>query len=303
MLEFAKVLPAIRARVSSDMAKRGLPREKVVATVVNLLETTLIRVGNKDYAKDNGSYGLTTLRSRHVAVASSELRFNFKGKSGKTWRLQVKDRRVARVVKACQELPGQHLFQYIDADSESRAVTSSDVNDYLREITGTDITAKTSVPGQELCWRRWHSRNLRASTPRCAKMNVKRAIEQVAARLGNTPTICRKCYVHPEVPNSYLDGQLLENIKSEVETVLRDKIAGLKPEEAAVLGLMRKRLGLEIDERTRADLEVVPAAAHSTPALVLTHVSPDGDQGFPGDLSVQATYRLDGDREWLKKRN
>jgi DNA topoisomerase-1 len=142
MLEFAKVLPAIRARVSSDMAKRGLPREKVVATVVNLLETTLIRVGNKDYAKDNGSYGLTTLRSRHVAVASSELRFNFKGKSGKTWRLQVKDRRVARVVKACQELPGQHLFQYIDADSESRAVTSSDVNDYLREITGTDITAK-----------------------------------------------------------------------------------------------------------------------------------------------------------------
>jgi DNA topoisomerase I len=118
----------------------------VLATVVNLLETTLIRVGNKDYAKDNGSYGLTTLRSRHVAVASSELRFNFKGKSGKTWRLQVKDRRVARVVKACQELPGQHLFQYIDRDSESQAVTSSDVNDYFAR---SPAPQKTSVPGQD----------------------------------------------------------------------------------------------------------------------------------------------------------
>jgi DNA topoisomerase I len=246
LLEFAKTLPAIRARVNSDMAKRGLPREKILATVINLLETTLIRVGDEDYA-------LTTLRSRHVAVASSELRFNFKGKSGKTWRLQVKDRRVARVVKACQELPGQHLFQYIDADSESRAVTSSDVNDYLREITGMDITAKD--------FRTWAGTVLAAmalsefesfDSQARAKKNVKRAIEQVAARLGNTPTICRKCYVHPEVLNSYLDGQLLENIKSEVETELRDELAGLQPEEAAVLGLMRKRLNLEIHERMKA---------------------------------------------------
>jgi len=253
LLEFAKTLPAIRARVNSDMAKRGLPREKVLATVINLLETTLIRVGNEDYAKDNGSYGLTTLRSRHVAVASSELRFNFKGKSGKIWRLQVKDRRVARVVKACQELPGQHLFQYIDADSESRAVTSSDVNDYLREITGMDITAKD--------FRTWSGTVLAAmalsefesfDSQAHAKKNVKIAIERVAARLGNTPTICRKCYVHPEVLNSYLDGQLLENIKSEVETELRDELAGLQPEEAAVLGLMRKRLNLEIYERMKA---------------------------------------------------
>lgn len=163
------------------MAKRGLPREKVLATVINLLETTLIRVGNKDYAKDNGS-GLTTLRSRHVAVASGELRFNFKGKSGKTWRLQVKDRRIARVVRACQELPGQHLFQYIGADSESRAVTSSDVNDYLREITGVDITAKD--------FRTWAGTVLAAmalsefesfDSHVRAKKNVQRAIEQVAA--------------------------------------------------------------------------------------------------------------------------
>jgi DNA topoisomerase-1 len=255
MLEFAKVLPAIRARVSSDMAKRGLPREKVLATVVNLLDTTLIRVGSEDYAKDNGSYGLTTLRSRHVAVGGGELRFNFKGKSGKTWRLQMKDRRIARVVKARQELPGQHLFQYIDADSESQVVTSSDVNDYLREITGTDITAKD--------FRTWAGTVLAAmalsefesfDSQARGKKNVKTAIERVAARLGNTPTICRKCYIHPEVLNSYLDGQLLENIKIEVETELREELAWLKPEEAAVLGLMRKRLGLEIDERARADV-------------------------------------------------
>jgi DNA topoisomerase I len=187
-------------------------------------------------------------------VTTGELRFNFKGKSGKTWRLQVKDRRVARVVKACQELPGQHLFQYIDADSESRAVTSSDVNDYLREISGTDITAKDfrTRAGTVLAAMALSEFKSLGSQVR-AKKNVKRAIEQVAARLGNTPTICR-CYVHPEVLNSYLDGQLLENIKSEVETELRDEIAGLKPEEAAVLGLMRKRLSLEIHERVGADV-------------------------------------------------
>jgi DNA topoisomerase I len=196
MLEFAKVLPAVRARVSSDMAKRGLPREKVLATVINLLETTLIRVGNKDYAKDNGSYGLTTLRSRH----SNELRFNFKGKSGKTWRLQVKDRRVARVVKACQELPGQHLFQYIDADSENRAVTSSDVNDYLRQITGMDITAKD--------FRTWAGTVLAAmalsefesfDSQVRAKKNVKSAIERsrpvlvIRRRSAENAMFIRKC--------------------------------------------------------------------------------------------------------------
>jgi DNA topoisomerase-1 len=142
MLEFAKALPAIREKIAEHMALRGLPREKVLATVVNLLETTLIRVGNDDYAKQNRSYGLTTLKNQHVAVNGSELRFQFKGKSGKVWRLKVKDRRIAKIVRACQDLPGQELFQYIDEDGERRDVTSSDVNAYLREITGRDVTAK-----------------------------------------------------------------------------------------------------------------------------------------------------------------
>jgi len=142
MMDFARALPAIRARLAQDMGLRGLPREKVLATVVHLLETTLIRVGNEDYAKSNKSYGLTTLRDPHVKVNGSELRFQFKAKSGKTWRLQVRDRRIARIVKACQELPGQELFQYLDEHGELRDVTSGDVNAYLREITGRDITAK-----------------------------------------------------------------------------------------------------------------------------------------------------------------
>ncbi|MCC2677056.1 MAG: topB, partial [Ramlibacter sp.] len=142
MLEFARALPELRSKVADHMALRGLPREKVLATVVHLLEATLIRVGNDDYARENRSYGLTTLRDRHVAVEGGQLRFEFKGKSGKTWRLQVQNRRVAKVVRACQELPGQRLFQYRDEQGELREVTSSDVNAYLREITGRDITAK-----------------------------------------------------------------------------------------------------------------------------------------------------------------
>src|SRR5687768_8281845 len=142
MLDFAQALPGIRARIQEDMGRRGLPREKVLATVVHLLETTLIRVGNSDYAKQNKSYGLTTLRDPHVKVNGSDLRFQFKGKSGKSWRLQVKDRRVAKIVKACQDLPGQHLFQYLNEEGEQQFVTSADVNAYLKEITGRDITAK-----------------------------------------------------------------------------------------------------------------------------------------------------------------
>ena len=142
MMEFARALPAVRKRVEQDMALRGLPREKVLATVVHLLETTLIRVGNDDYARSNGSYGLTTLRDPHVKVQGAELRFQFKGKSGKAWKLRIGNRRVAKIVRACQELPGQELFQYLDEDGEVRDVDSADVNAYLREITGSDITAK-----------------------------------------------------------------------------------------------------------------------------------------------------------------
>jgi DNA topoisomerase-1 len=247
VVEFARLLPTIRVKVSEHMSLRGLPREKVLATTVHLLETTLIRVGNDDYAKQNQSYGLTTLRDPHVKVNGSELRFQFKGKSGKTWRLRMKDRRVAKIVKACQELPGQELLQYIDENGVQQDVTSADVNAYLREITGTDITAKD--------FRTWAGTVLAALALRefetfdsqaKAKRNVRAAIERVAARLGNTPTICRKCYIHPEIVNCYLSGSLLLEIKEEVEAELRDQIAGLKPEEAAVMTLLQNRLSQDL---------------------------------------------------------
>lgn len=243
MLEFAQALPALRRRIADDMALRGLPREKVLATVVHLLETTLIRVGNEDYARENKSYGLTTLRTPHVKVEGAELRFQFKGKSGKTWRLRMKDRRVAKIIKACQELPGQDLFQYLDQDGEQRSVSSADVNAYLKEATGRDITAKD--------FRTWAGTVLAALALReferfdsqaIAKKNVRDAIEKVAARLGNTPTICRKCYVHPEILDAYAAGELLLEVKAQVEAELREDLASLKPEEAAVLSLLRARL-------------------------------------------------------------
>jgi DNA topoisomerase I len=246
MMAFAHALPALREAIDGHMALRGLPREKVLATVVHLLETTLIRIGNDDYVKQNRSYGLTTLRNQHVAVEGAQLRFQFKGKSGKSWRLQIRDRRVAKVVRACQELPGQRLFQYTDEEGELREVTSSDVNAYLREITGRDITAKD--------FRTWAGTVMaalalqeveKAETQAAAKKNVRDAIERVSARLGNTPAICRKCYVHPEVLQAYAEGELLLRIEEKVEGEL-DKGA-LRPEEAAVLTLLQGRLARTLE--------------------------------------------------------
>jgi len=253
VLEFGRILPRLRQRVAADMRRPGLPRRKVLATVVSLLEKTLIRIGNADYAKENKSYGLTTLRSRHVAVNGTELRFEFKGKSGKLWHLAVKDRRVARVVRACQDLPGQHLFQYLEADGSRQAVTSSDVNAYLREITGREITAKD--------FRTWAGTVLAAmalsefasfDSAAAAKRNLKAAIERVAKRLGNTVTICRKCYVHPAILDAYLDGELLVNWQKEAEGELRDELSSLGAEEAAVLAFLRRRLASETRRRKAA---------------------------------------------------
>ncbi len=255
IMAFARALPALRAKVAEHMALRGLPREKVLATVVHLLETTLIRVGNDDYARQNRSYGLTTLRNPHVKVAGSELRFQFKGKSGRTWRLQLKDRRVAKIVKACQELPGQDLFQYLDEDGRQRSVSSADVNAYLRDITGQDVTAKD--------FRTWAGTVLAAlalrecgvpGTQAAHKQNVKAAIAQVAARLGNTPTICRKCYVHPEILQSYAEGALLLEIRRERRQDLRADRAALGPEEAAVLALLEARLNRTLAGRLEDSL-------------------------------------------------
>ncbi|MEE2850922.1 MAG: DNA topoisomerase IB, partial [Pseudomonadota bacterium] len=209
MFVFAKALPGLRARVRKDMSLRGLPADKVLATIVYLLENTMIRVGNADYARQNKSHGLTTLRDRHVTFDGNEVRFRFKGKGGKEWDLGLRDRRVARIVKAAQDIPGQHLFQYLDEDGERHQVTSTDVNAYLRRISGRRITAKD--------FRTWTGTVLaalalaeyeRADSDAAAKRNVRDAIEAVAARLGNTPTICRKCYVHPQVIEAYLASDL-----------------------------------------------------------------------------------------------
>jgi DNA topoisomerase I len=243
LLAFAEALPTIRAKVSEHMAQRGLAREKVLATVVHLLETTLIRVGNDDYAKHNKSYGLTTLKNRHVAVEGSEIRFRFTGKSGKQWSLKLRDRRVAKIIRACQELPGQELLQYFDESGKLRAVTSSDVNAYLREISEQDVTAKD--------FRTWAGTVLAAlalseleifKTLTEAKRNLRAAIGQVATRLGNTPTICRKCYIHPEVLNTYLAGKLALAVNTEIEGEGIEEFGLLLPEEEALLAMLRTRL-------------------------------------------------------------
>ena len=255
MVAFAGALPGIRARVAADLRRPGLTRERVLATVVQLLEATLIRVGNDDYARQNDSFGLTTLRDRHVSVEGSELRFRFKGKGGRSWSVGVRDRRVARVVRALQDLPGQELFQYQEADGTVRSVTSADVNAYLREAAGgSDVTAKD--------FRTWAGTVLAALALReferfdsqaAAKRNVRTAIELVAARLGNTPTICRKCYVHPEVLGCYLDGELLLKVQAAASAELAGgNLAALRSEEAAVLALLVERLARQAAAETKS---------------------------------------------------
>ncbi len=234
---FAQSLPRIRKAVAAHMALPGLPREKIIATVIHLLEVTHIRIGNEDYARQNHSYGLTTLRNPHVDIAGNALRFHFKGKSGKTWRVKLTDRRVAKIVKACQELPGQHLFQYCDEQGHAHEITSTDVNAYLQDVTGGPITAKE--------FRTWTATVLAASilrqqtfeTDTEAKRLVKTAIAEVANRLGNTITICRKCYVHPRIIETFLSGHLASKLgrKGGGENA---KLT-LDPEEAAVLAFLR----------------------------------------------------------------
>lgn len=241
MLDFAAALPRIRAKVDDDMGLRGLPADKVLATVVHLLETTMIRVGNDSYARQNRSHGLTTLRDRHADIRGSTVRFRFRGKSGKEWDLNIRARRVARIVRATQDLPGQHLFQYLDADGARRAISSTEVNDYLRRVSGRDVTAKD--------FRTWTGTVLAAmalaeyeafDSEAAAKRNIREAIEQVAARLGNTPTICRKCYVHPAVIDAYLADELKLQVRQQIDDRLHK--TGLRPEERLVLRFLKKRL-------------------------------------------------------------
>jgi DNA topoisomerase-1 len=251
MLAFAAALPKIRQRTNADLARPGLSRERVLATVIQLLEKSLIRVGNDEYAKKNRSYGLTTMRNRHVEVRGSTITFEFKGKSGKSHSVAVGDKRLARIVKACQDLPGQQLFAYVDEAGEHHDVGSADVNAYLKEITGEDFTAKD--------FRTWAGtvlactalRELEAGESQAkAKKNVVRAIDAVAGMLGNTTAVCRKSYIHPAVIDSYMDGSM-PGARSRRLASPRKK-AGLRPDEVAVLGLLEQRLAKEARRRKAA---------------------------------------------------
>ena len=247
MLAFGAALPTIRARVEADLARPGLPREKVLATVVRLLEATLIRVGNEEYARDNRSYGLTTLRTRHVGIHGSELRFEFRGKSGKEHRVSIRDRRLARVLRHLQELPGQEIFQYLDDDGARRTVDSDDVNAYLREIAGQEFSAKDfrTWAGTVLC--AVALRELEACTSATeAKRNVAQVVRSVAQQLGNTPAVCRSCYIHPTVIDAYFqshgDAPLAEALGQQLESSAQASATGLDDDEAAVLRFLRRRL-------------------------------------------------------------
>ena len=243
LLSFAEALPKIRAQVDKDMRRPNLTREKVLATVVRLLEVSLIRIGNEEYAKENRSFGLTTMRNRHVEVDGSIVRFQFRGKSGKRHLVEVSDRRLAIVVRKCQDLPGQQLFEYLDLTGEVVPIASEDVNDYLQTVSGQPFTAKD--------FRTWAGTVLAAialgkmeevDSQAMAKRNVVTAIEAVARMLGNTVAICRKCYIHPAITASYLDGTLARTLRVKADSQIAHHLPELKPEEAAVLALLRQEL-------------------------------------------------------------
>lgn len=240
LIDFARALPGIRRQLRRDLAREGLCREKVLATVVRLLEVSLIRVGNDEYARDNKSYGLTTMKNRHATVRGAKIKFQFRGKSGKDHVVEVEDRRVARIVRACQDLPGQELFQYVDDTDQKHDVGSGDVNDYLREITGQDFTAKE--------FRTWAATvSVAAELQRLgpaeleteASKKVVAAIKATAQRLGNTPAVCRKSYIHPAIIEAYLDRSLLPKLDQWKGRTTSISSYRLRPKEAAVVRFLK----------------------------------------------------------------
>lgn len=237
MLLFALALPQIRAHTARDVSRAGLPRERVLAAVVQLMERTFIRVGNEEYARQNQSYGLTTLQDEHVEVEGSTIHFRFRGKSGKEHEIDLRDWRLAGIVRSCQALPGQELFQYLDAAGQPHTLSSGDVNTYLREISGQDFTAKD--------FRTWAGSLLafhvlrelpESETETQAKKNVVEAIKEVASRLGNTPAVCRKCYVHPAVLSTYLSSETRSHLRA---IAVKDAPDGLSDHEALLLAFLQ----------------------------------------------------------------
>lgn len=251
LMDFVRVLPGIRRRLKRDLAREGLCREKVLATVVRLLEVSLIRVGNDEYARNNKSYGLTTMKNRHAMVRGAKIKFQFRGKSGKEHTVEVEDRRIARIVRACQDLPGQELFQYVDDEGQKHDVGSGDVNDYLGEITGRDFTAKD--------FRTWAGTITAASALRRlgpveletdARQNVVVAVKATAQSLGNTPAVCRKSYIHPAIIEAYLDGSLIPKLDEWKGRTGSTSSGRFLPDEAAVLRFL-KRASKGRKKRTR----------------------------------------------------
>jgi len=238
LAQFAKALPNIRRRVTQDLKLPALPRQKVLATLVRLLERSFIRIGNEEYARENKSFGLTTLKNRHVKVKGAQVVFRFRGKSGRQHEVDVTDRRVAKVITKCQDLPGQDLFQYVE-NGEARDVTSQDVNEYLREIAGEEFTAKD--------FRTWGGTVLAAialnkqeefETKKQAKSNIKTAICAVAELLGNTPAVCRKCYVHPVIVEAYLKRTPIAGLNGNAKSLTPPNLRGA---ERAVLKFLHTR--------------------------------------------------------------
>ncbi len=253
MMAFAAALPTIRERTEADLRRQGLPREKVLATIIRLLEKTMIRVGNDEYARDNDSYGLTTMQDEHAEVSNRRITFRYRGKSGREHETTLEDPRLARIVRRCQELPGQELLQYTDEDGTVRDVDSDDVNAYLREITGEPFSAKD--------FRTWAGTVLacmalqefeRFASETEAKRNVVNAVKRVAERLGNTPAVCRSSYIHPEILSAYLDGSMLESLKQMAAEELSDAGHELSAAEAAALGVIQARLAREQRARSRS---------------------------------------------------
>ena len=246
MLAFAAALPRIRRRVDRDIARKALSKPRVVATIVRLLDETGIRVGNDEYARENGSFGLTTMRKRHAEVEGSSVAFRFRGKSGKTTDVDVTDPRVARVLRRCEGLPGQHLFQYVDEDGEPVDVDSDDVNAYLREVAGGDFTAKDFRTWTGTVLAAWALEELgEAGSQTQATRRVVRAVESVAKELGNTPAVCRSAYIHPQVIETHLEGNLAQLLGREADRRVAQGMRGLTAHEAAVLALLRRRLESE----------------------------------------------------------
>lgn len=243
IVEFAAALPCLRRRVAMDLKRQGLPREKVLATIVSLLEKTLIRVGNNEYANQNKSYGLTTMRRKHVDIKGGTLRFEFTGKSGKRWELQLQDKRIVAIVKRCAEIPGHELFKYLDDNGQARTIDSGDVNAYIKEITQQDFTAKdfrtwSGTVFAALALAEYKKYNSEAE----ARRNVVAAIDAVAKQLGNTRAICRKCYVHPEILSAYMSGDLIKMTEAKIADKFRRQYSKLSADEVIVLAFLHKRL-------------------------------------------------------------